>query len=178
MTSLSPLDSMAAARPVGTAWLSGATLMFMLCFCGMATGLAIDLQSILPATLISLCLGAHSIARTVVLHATVLPATNLLMLAGGVLAIGLIEAPASDAARRRPVGARIGFYLVCNGAMLAGMLGGAAFGPTLMTRFALPWTLPAMMIAMATGMGLGMATVIGLRRVAAALRLALGGRQA
>ena len=57
-------------------------------------GLAIDLQSVLPGSIASLCLGSHSFAESVVSHSAVLPATNLLMFLSGFAVLGMGEPPA------------------------------------------------------------------------------------
>lgn len=148
------------SRLAGVRWLSGPALIFMLCFCGMTTGLAIDLQSISPATLASLCLGTHSLADSIVAHSALLPATNLFMLGGGVIAAGVAEPDV-----RRWSARRFGFYVGCCAAMLAGMLFGEWFGPRLAAGAGLSWDLSAMVAAMAAGMALGMAAVTALGRI-------------
>ncbi len=66
-------------------WL-GPVIMFVLCFSGMMIGLAIDLQSVLPQTIVTLCTQRHSLGDSIALHATLLPATNVLMFASGLVA--------------------------------------------------------------------------------------------
>ena len=139
--------------------------MFILSFCGMATGLAIDLKTVLPATLASLCLGPHSLLDGVVAHTSLLPATNLLTLASGFVAIGLIAGPARSGEGGRSRRGQIAFYVVCNFVMLAGMLLGAALGPRLVAPLGLPWSAGAMLSAMAIGMAAGMGTATAAARV-------------
>jgi hypothetical protein len=155
--------------PDGEPWmglvLPAAPVLFILSFCGMATGLAIDLKTVLPATLASLCLGPHSLLDGVVAHTSLLPATNLLTLGSGFVAIGLIAG-----ATRRPEDGRSGrgqiaFYAICNLVMLAGMLLGAALGPRLVAPLGLPWSAGAMLTAMAIGMAAGMGTATVSARV-------------
>ena len=162
-------DALAVAEPPATRLVPMLPVMFILSFCGMATGLAIDLKTVLPATLASLCLGPHSLLDGVVAHTALLPATNLLALASGFIAIGLMAGAArsgeSGPARRR----QIAFYMVCNFVMLAGMLLGAALGPRLAAPLGFPWSAGAMLAAMAVGMGAGMAAATAAARFARAV---------
>lgn len=160
MTSLDP----AAGRAAAPLSFGGPLTMLTLCLCGMATGLAIDLQSVLPATVATLCLGGHSFVGSLLGHASLLPATNLFMLASGLIAIGL-GAPAR-AGSGGPAGLRSHLVrgLACNAAMFAGMALAQWLGPEVATGLGLSWSLSAMMGAMAAGMALG-ATAVGLPAV-------------
>ncbi len=108
--------------------LRGICIMFLIGFSGMAIGMAIDLQSILPQTIASLCGASHTFGDSLVLHATLLPATNLLMPLSGLAAAGL--ASASDSGRE-PAPQSLGLYLACSVFMLTGMLLCEWLGPQL-----------------------------------------------
>ncbi len=129
--------------------------MFLMCFCGMAIGFAIDLQNVLPQTIGSLCSASHGLGDSIVLHATLLPATNLLMLAGGIVASGLM--PALDSRRDAGSTTVIPGYLVCSLTMLTGMFLCEWLGPQAARLLGLGWNVSAMMLAMTVGMASGMA---------------------
>ena len=142
---------------------AGPPMMLMLCFCGMMIGLTLDLQSVLPATIISLCLGSHSFVGTVIGHSTLLPATSVLMFVSGFAVLGLGDLVGSGQpgpGRRNSM--RFGAVIGCNVAMLVGMFLGEWLGPPLAGGLGLSWNLACMIAAMTVGMSLGMALWTGL----------------
>ncbi len=155
--------AVAPHRAFSRAWRDN-SVMFLMCFCGMAIGFAIDLQNVLPQTIGSLCGASHGLRDSIVLHATLLPATNLLMLAGGVVASGLMPALDSghDASRAAPIRG----YFVCGLTMLTGMFVCEWLGPQVARTLGLSWNVSAMMSAMTIGMASGMAPVIILPKFA------------
>lgn len=131
---------------------------FLMGFCGMMIGLAIDLRSVLPEALATLCTAERSLAGSLALHASLLPATCLLMLGGCLLGARLGPALAAEAPP--PVLDRLAGAT----AMVAGMGLGEWLGPRLAARFGLGWDISAMTGAMALGMLLAMAACILVRR--------------
>ena len=138
--------------------------MFLLCFCGMMIGLAIDLRNIAPQSIGFLCSATPSIASSVILHAKLLPATNLLMLASGFVAAGLTSARESGDGRTASAYA----YLVCGLTMLAGMFAGEWAGPEIARACGIAWTVTSMTAAMTLGMMIGAAVRLVLRPLARA----------
>ncbi|MEP9379178.1 hypothetical protein ABLE91_20865 [Aquabacter sp. CN5-332] len=117
---------------------------FLLGFCGMMIGLTLDLQSVLPEALAALCTGNRTLADSMLLHASLLPAANLLMLVGSLVGAGL--------GRGRWSG-----RIACCALMLVGMGIFEWLGPRLAGAAGLSWTFPAMVAAMTLGMAAGMA---------------------
>jgi hypothetical protein len=139
-------------------WL-GPVIMFVLCFSGMMIGLAIDLQSVLPQTIVTLCTQRHSLGDSIALHATLLPATNVLMFASGLVAAFYSAWPSCGGR-----GAWRGRFLIllpaitCSAAMLGGMFLSEWFAPQAARSFGMTWSMPTMISAMAVGMAGGMAS--------------------
>ncbi len=136
-------------------WL-GPLTMFVLGFSGMMIGLTIDLQSVLPQTIVSLCTRPHSLGDSIALHAALLPATNILMFASGLVA-ALFSAWPNCAGSWRGRSIALVPYAACSMAMLLGMFLSEWLAPQIARQFAVAWTLPTMIGAMVIGMAGGMA---------------------
>jgi hypothetical protein len=166
------LAGVAAIRLARGRWMTAPHLMLLLCFAGMALGLLADRQIVLPAALVSLCTSETGFLASIVDHWATLPTTNFGMIFGGFATILVVEmrAAARPAVNcRRAVCARAGFNLMCNAAMLAGMLAGGWVAPRLAVQFGMPWSVSAMMAAMAAGMVWGMAALVAVYRSAIAI---------
>jgi hypothetical protein len=136
--------------------------MLIVCFSGMMVGLAVDLQSVRPETIGSLCTQAHSLRDSLVLHARLLPATNIFMVASGMAAAFLSAWPHCDASKKWGERyAPLAPYIGCGIAMLAGMFLSEWLAPQLARHVGLPWSLSAMIAAMVTGMVCGIALASG-----------------
>jgi hypothetical protein len=152
-------DLSAQANPqTGAPWAFGSATMLILGFSGMMIGLAVDLQSVPAGTIGSLCTRAHSLRDSVVLHASLLPWTNIFMFASGIAAACYSAWPRCDLGKKwRARYAPLLPYIGCSVAMLAGMFFSEWLAPQLARHFGLGWSLSAMIAAMATGMVCGMA---------------------
>lgn len=155
-------------------WLSAPFLMLLLCTGGMAVGLAIDRQLVGAETLAGLCLNAPStFLANLLRHWDVLRATHIAMLVGGAVTIPVVEmrSRANPAARcGKAVCGRAAFNLMCNAAMLIGMLTGSWFGPSLALGLGIGWGMPAMTTMMVAGMVWGMAASMTAYRLGFALK--------
>jgi hypothetical protein len=150
-------------------------IMFALSAGGMAAGLAIDLRTFSLQFVGALCATSPSIADSVRLHAALLPATSLCMVAGG-LAAAPLRGLWGGAAGRGPVASTIACDLGCNLAMLLGMILCEGIGPRLAASFGQPWMVAGMVGAMAGGMALGAGAWSVLRQAWLASGLAPIGR--
>ncbi len=121
--------------------------MLLFCTSLMAVGLTIDLQSVVPQALGSLCSSTASFWDAAILHATLLPVTNLSMVFG-LIASGVVSARRAG----RHDSARIPADLGCGVLMLTGMFLGEWLGPQLARLATIPWTMLTMLIAMSLGM--------------------------
>ncbi len=123
----------------------------------MALGLAIDCRSMSPEALGSLCTAETGGLITGFLrHVSLLPATNIGMLLGGLVALGLGRSTNPSAAA---------MTLACNALMLVGMTLAACLGPVFVTRFGLDWNAGVMLAVMTGGMTLGMAAAAAIDRL-------------
>ncbi len=167
------LLGLGAIRLTRGRWLSAPFLMLLLSTAGMAAGLLIDGHLQGRETLSGLCLSVPgSFHANLLRHWDILRATHLAMLAGGMGTVAAIEARhhlASSVRCRKAVCGRMGFNLMCNGAMLGGMLLGSWLGPALASRFQWAWGMPSMISMMVVGMVWGMAGSMSLYRLAYAL---------
>jgi hypothetical protein len=149
-------------------WLSAPAMMLVLGFSGMMIGLTIDLRSILPETLVAVCAQSHSFRDSLVLHATLLPATNMLMFASGIAAACFSAWPLCQRHRQwRERYAPLLPYVGCTLAMLAGMSLSEWLAPQLARSIGWSWSLSAMVTAMVIGMGCGMLVWIPIASFAA-----------
>lgn len=148
-------------------WL-GPAVMFVLCFSGMMIGLAIDLQSVLPQTIVALCTRPHSLGDSIALHAVLLPTTNILMFASGLVAAFYSAWPSCG---HRETWSRCALFLLpyvgCSVAMLIGMFLSEWFAPQVARHLGMTWSVPTMIGAMAVGMAGGMASWAALEALAA-----------
>jgi hypothetical protein len=138
-------------------------LMLAFCSAGMVLGLAIDRLSLPPGGLAALCMAGGGFLDVARRHLDALPAMHGLMLLGGIGTVPYVEWRARRHAGppcRRAVCARAGFNLMCNSAMLAGMVIGAALGPASLSAFAARWDPDAMIAIMAGGMVWGMVVMM------------------
>lgn len=122
--------------------------MLFLSIGGMAIGLRIDLQSVLPETVSTLCTQTRSFADSMFLHATLLPATNLSMFTSGIAAVCLVAEGRCHAAVFR--------YLGCSAAMLVGMFLSEWLAPAFAHRAGIALNLSMITAAMIAGMLAGM----------------------
>lgn len=154
MSSVAPPARMLAERR-----LAGPAAMLFFCLCGMAVGLAIDCGNVPSEVLASLCLApSDSPLATFANHVTLLPATHLLMIAGGGVAVALGENGGP-----RPTGlARMAIHVATLVLMLAGMAGLAWLVPALGDRFGLAPGFAGLAAAMVAGMTLGMTAAMPL----------------
>jgi hypothetical protein len=124
----------------------------------MALGLAIDCRTVSPDALASLCTaGTGSLAAGILRHLALLPATNIGMLLGGVVALGF---GGSTSPRATPMN------LACSALMLIGMSLAACLGPALAERFGVDWHAAIMLAAMTVGMTLGTLAAVALGHLA------------
>lgn len=134
-------------------------MMLVLGFSGMMIGLAIDLQSILPQAIVTLCTQPRSFGDSIALHAVLLPATNILMFASGLVSAFYSAWPGCG---HRETWSRRALFLLpyvgCSVAMLIGMFLSEWFAPQIVSRLGMIWSVPTMIGAMAVGMAGGMAT--------------------
>lgn len=167
------LAGLGAIRLTRGRWLSAPFLMLLLSAAGMAVGLLIDRHLVGEVTLAGLCLAApRSFSANLLRHWDILRWTHLAMLLGGMGTIAVIEVRhhlASSRHCRKAVCGRMGFNLMCNAAMLGGMLMGGWLGPGLASQFAWVWGMPAMISMMVAGMVWGMAGSMSLYRMAYAV---------
>lgn len=149
-------------------WLSAPFLMLLLCTAGMAVGIAVDRQVVGGDALAGLCLNApRSFIGSALHHWQILPATHVAMLLGGLATIAVVEARARAVPGmrcRKAICGRTAFNLMCNTAMLSGMLLGGWLGPGLALTLDAGWGLPAMLAMMMVGMVWGMAGSMALYR--------------
>jgi hypothetical protein len=144
-------------------------LMLALCAAGMVSGLAIDRLSLPPGGLATLCMTGGGFFDVAYRHLEALPAMHFLMLLGGVGTVPYVEWRARRVIGppcRRAVCARAGFNLMCNSAMLAGMIVGAWIGPGSLAAVAAQWDPDAMIAVMAGGMVWGMVGMMLVYRAA------------
>jgi hypothetical protein len=135
----------------------GPIFMWLLCAEGMALGLAIDCRSAAPADLAALCTAEpHFALAGFLCHLTLMPATNIGMLSGGVLALALSRSASLSA---------MAANLACNALMLIGMALAACLGPGLAAGLGIGWGVASMMAVMTVGMTLGLAATMTLGRL-------------
>lgn len=138
----------------------GHGVAFLLGLAGMAVGLGVDARTIFLSGLATLCAADGGLLASALRDWALLPATHVLMLAGGLV---LLAGPAGRWWHR------IGRCGLCT----ALMAGGMAAAPWLLRRSGLSWTTPTMLAAMAGGMAAGAALTVqtwGRRPVSAAIR--------
>lgn len=164
------LAGLAVIRLTRGRWLSAPFLMLLLSVLGMAVGLLIDRHLVGGDTLAGLCLTApRSFLANLLRHWDILRSTHLSMLLGGMATIAVIEWRhhfSSSMRCRKAVCGRMGFNLMCNAAMLFGMLLGGWLGLGLASQFEWAWGMPAMIGMMVVGMVWGMAGSMSLYRMA------------
>jgi hypothetical protein len=169
----SVLAGLGAIRLTRGRWLSAPFLMLLLSVSGMAAGLLIDRHLVGAETLSALCLTApRSFLANLLRHWDILRATHLAMLLGGLATVAVVEMRQrrmTTVRCRKAVCGRVGFNLMCNAAMLGGMLLGSWLGPAMAARFAWAWGMPSMISMMVAGMVWGMVGSMTLYRLAYAL---------
>jgi hypothetical protein len=113
---------------------------------GMAIGLSVDCRNVSPAALANICASGESLG-ILIRHLAALPATNIGMAAGTLVAFALTPPlPRLTACRG----------LACYALMLLGMTFGGSVGVALAGEASIAWGAPVMLAAMIAGMTAGM----------------------
>lgn len=129
--------------------------LLLFCFFGMTIGMLIDKRSVMLVSVADLCFTSSSVIESVLRHWTILPATNLLMLAGSPIAIAV---SCLDVALRRRttihnlMWRRVGLALVCDLTMVVASATTVSLGFVAARSIGLHWTTSGMMTLMLAGM--------------------------
>ena len=130
---------------------AGASTMWLASLAGTALGLAIDCRTIDLDALAGLCTAGNGVLAGLLRHLSLLPATNLGMLSGGLLALVFVRSGSL---------ASVAANVLCNLFMLAGMGLAACLGSKLAAELGVVWNAPAMLAAMTAGMTAGMLAAV------------------